>query len=186
MTVGEETLQFHEIDLAAFEQGLNNTALVPRKQIQVCGKTINTPSYDRCLATTSFIGTVALGIAQLVGTKSDKNDCQPEEYHNDKYQYAVRSKGVCQTKASLETIQGAIDRYVDKELDDSICAVQCMKLTRGGDWEGYVVFGAGEYDWEMWLDRCATVGKLGQCQSGGKKYIGVESSDEGFIGDGKA
>lgn len=110
-------------------------------------------------------------IAQLVSSKSDRRVCEPEEYHDPRFQFAVRAKGNCHTSATRATVEGAIDHYIDKKLPDSVCGVQCMKLTHGGDWEGYVVFGAGPYDWEKWLDMCALVSKLGQCEKGGKKYI---------------
>lgn len=106
-----------------------------------------------------------------MSSKSNARDCSAEEFHNEKYQYAVRAKGNCHTTAQRATIEGAIDHYVDEKLPDSVCGVQCMKLTHGGDWEGYVVFGAGTYNWEKWLDMCASVGKLGHCEKGGKKYI---------------
>lgn len=162
---------FHEIDLEAFATGLNNKTLTERKQVEICGKTINLPSFDRCLSSTSLASSVALSVAALLYTKSDKRDCHPEEFHNAEYQYAVRTKGSCHTTAQRPTIEGAMDHWIDEELPPSVCGVHCLKLTHGGNWQGYVVFGAGTYDWEKYLDQCTSVSKLGQCESGGKKYI---------------
>ncbi|KAH9824565.1 hypothetical protein Tdes44962_MAKER04385 [Teratosphaeria destructans] len=167
-------MQYHEIDLAAYEMTSNNTtqALEARKQVKVCGKTFEV-SFDRCLSVGSFMSSIAFGVASLVSAKSDGATCTAESFENNNYQYAVRAKGNCHTTAQRETIEGAIEHYMDKEVPDSVCGVQCMKLTHGGNWQGYVVWGAPDYDWKKYLDMCATVNTLGHCESGGSKYIGV-------------
>lgn len=163
-------MQFHEIDLEAFELGLNDKDLSKRTQIKVCGTGINV-TFERCMSILAFGSSIALGTAGILYVHSENRVCYPEEFHDPDYQYAVMTKGNCHTTAQRSTIQGAIDHYIDKEMPKSTCGVQCMKLTHGGNWEGYVVFGAGTYDWEHYLDMCASISKLGQCESGGKKYI---------------
>lgn len=66
---------------------------------------------------------------------------------------------------------GALLHYASTEMTDSICGVHCLKQTHGGDWEGYVVFGAPTYNWEKYLDQCSSVAKYGQCRKGGKMYV---------------
>jgi hypothetical protein len=166
-----EAIMFHEIDLEAFETGLSNKTLTERKQVKVCGKTLVIPSFDRCLASTSLAGTIGLGVAGLLYSKSSNNDCSAEELDTPDYQYAVRTTGKCHTTAQRTTIEGALDHYIDEEMPPNVCGVHCLKLTDGGNWQGYVVFGVGNYNWEKYLDQCAQVGKLGHCESGGKKYI---------------
>lgn len=150
---------------------INNT-LHERTQVKVCGFEISIPSFDRCIALSSLVGTVALRIAQTVTSSSKESDCSAQQFHNEKYQYAVRSKGNCSNTASRQTVEGALIHFLELELPDSVCGLQCVRLTHGGGgWEGYVVFGAGNYDWEKWLDQCFAVTKFGECQSGGKKYV---------------
>ena len=165
-------MQFHDLDLDAYEKtGMTNTTLSARREITVCGATIHVSTSD-CLAGVSLLGTTALGIANLVYSKSQDRTCTPEEFDNVNYQYAVRAMGNCHTTAQRETIEGAIDHYISENFDDSVCGVQCMRLTHGRDWQGYVVFGKPDYDWKRYLNMCATVTKIGHCESGGKKYVG--------------
>lgn len=165
-------MEYHEVDLDLYEQtGSFDTPLEERKQVEICGKTINL-NYDRCLSTGAFGSSIAFGVAGLVYTASQNRKCTAQEFDNSNYQYAVRAKGNCHTTAQRNTIEGAIDHYIDTQIPESACGVRCMKLTHGGNWQGYVVFGAPTYDWEKYLDQCAAVSKLGHCTSGGKKYVG--------------
>lgn len=138
-------MPYHEIDLDAFELGLTNTTLSERLQIQVCGATIEL-AFDRFLAMGAFGLSLATGIANLVFANSDDRSRTAKEFHDPDYQYAAMAEGNCHTTAQRNTIQGAIDHYIDKEIPKSACGVQCMNLTHGGNWEGEVVFGAGTYD----------------------------------------
>lgn len=165
-------MQYHEIDLDAYEKtGMTNSTLHERKQVEICGVKFQVTGTG-CLTVASIGSSMALGIANLVYTKSQSRTCTPQEFDNVNYQYAVRAKGNCYTTAQRETIEGAIDHYIDENFDTRMCGVQCMKLTHGGNWQGYVVFGKPDYDWRYYLDMCASVSKLGHCESGGKKYVG--------------
>lgn len=114
------------------------------------------------------VSLAALITSTVMSGSGGDGACTAVEYHDDRYQYAVQAQGTCQTSAQRETVLGALLHYADKELPDSICGLHCMRLTLGGDWEGYVVFGAPTYDWDYYLQRCRSVGQYGQCESGGR------------------
>lgn len=165
-------MEYHELDLDLYERtGSFDTPLEERKQVNVCGKVFDI-KYDRCLATGAFGASIAFGVANLLYTNSQNRQCTPEEFDNKDYQYAVRATGKCHTDAQRNTIEGAIDHYIDEKVPSTTCGVRCMQLTHGGQWRGYVVFGAPTYDWEKYLAKCANVAQIGQCVSGGKKYVG--------------
>lgn len=94
--------------------------------------------------------------------------CTAVDYHDERYQYAVRAGGNCQSSIQRAIVTDALVQYVEQDTPDTVCGVQCLKLTRGGRWEGYVAFGAPTYDWEKYLDHCFSVSKLGQCKEGAK------------------
>lgn len=140
-------MQYHKIDLDAYENtGMINATLSERKQVEVCGVKLQVTGTG-CLTVAGIATSMAFGIANLVSSKSDKRTCTPEEFDNGNYQYAVRAKGHCHTTAQRETIAGAIDLYIDEDFNTRMCGVQCMKLTHGGNSQGYVVFGEPDYDW---------------------------------------
>lgn len=150
-------MPFHEIDLTAFEKiGIISKEVEKSEAMKLCGTSLDKFS-DRCFDGADALGTNTEEIAQIFTRMSDKNACMPVEYHDDRYQYAVRVEDSCRTSAQHVGIIEVLSLYADKHLSDRVCGVQCMRLTHSGDWEGYVVFGASEYDWEYYLDRCVSM-----------------------------
>lgn len=162
---------YHEIDLEAYEKtGETGLALSERRKVKICGFEFHVTGMG-CITLAGVGVSMGLGIGNLVDKMSKQRTCSPQEFDNINYQYAVRAKGNCHTTAQRDTIQGAILHYLNENFNESTCGVQCMKLTHGAQWEGYVVFGKPNYDWSYYLDKCSDISKLGHCEKGGKKYV---------------
>ncbi|KAF2502903.1 hypothetical protein BU16DRAFT_521551 [Lophium mytilinum] len=70
----------------------------------------------------------------------------------------------CDSTAQLETIAGAMNKFLSSQ-NDSICGVKCIKMDHGGTWRGYVTIGtAGE---DLTSYHCGSSFSFGSCDSGG-------------------
>lgn len=110
---------------------------------------------------------MAVVVAQHKNAQSGKQPYSTEMFPHSECQFAVRAKGKCVPTATRSKAESALGQYVDWRLSGPVCAVRCIRLTGGGNWEGYMAFRSETYDWEGWLERCSSVGKTGVC--GGKQ-----------------
>ncbi|KAJ0141878.1 Uncharacterized protein HZ326_15280 [Fusarium oxysporum f. sp. albedinis] len=83
--------------------------------------------------------------------------------------YRYRSTGRhCDTTAEQETIAGAIEHHI-KNHGHKICGTQCLELTHGGTWHGYLLIGpASNFDHKAY---CGPEVSFKHCDSGGKGDI---------------
>lgn len=71
----------------------------------------------------------------------------------------------CDTTAEQETIAGAIEHHI-KNNGHKICGTQCLELTHGGTWHGYLLIGpASNFDHKAY---CGPKVSFKHCDSGGK------------------
>ncbi|KAF4418917.1 hypothetical protein FACUT_11638 [Fusarium acutatum] len=71
----------------------------------------------------------------------------------------------CDTTAEQETIAGAIERHI-KRHGHKICGTECLNLTHGGTWYGYLLIGpADKFDHSA---ECGPEISFKHCDSGGK------------------
>ncbi|KAF5685607.1 hypothetical protein FCIRC_3393 [Fusarium circinatum] len=80
--------------------------------------------------------------------------------------YRYHSNGRhCDTTAEQETIAGAIKRHI-KRHGHKICGTECLNLTHGGTWDGYLLIGpADKFDDSA---ECGPEISFQHCDSGGK------------------
>ena len=49
--------------------------------------------------------------------------------------------GNCDTTAELETISGAIEHHLKTVENGQLCSTDCLDLTHGGTWNGFLLIG---------------------------------------------
>ena len=173
------------IDLAKFEEradGLSERSLEKRLNVDICtantaraGKYFAAPEQDQtanassigvCVSVAAFTAQVALGIAGLVKSDSDANDCTEHSGSIDGVTWKVYATGRnCDTTAQLKTIQGAMTEYLDAQ-NNNVCGVHCLKLTHSGTFAGYVTIAPAGTSLDSFY--CGQSNSFGDCVSGGK------------------
>lgn len=173
------------IDLANFEEradGLSERSLEKRVNIDICtasaaraGKyfaapeqdqTANTSSIGVCVAISAVVAQVSLGIAGLVKSDSNAHDCSEHSGSIDGVTWKVYATGRnCDTTAQLDTIQGAVTKYLEKQ-NKNVCGVHCLKLSHGGTFTGYVTLAPAGTSLDGYY--CGQYNSFGDCVSGGK------------------
>lgn len=150
----------------------------PRRRLQIKLHANNFPAHKGiqgtaeagvCIAVTSFLLTLALGIASQVKSDSKANDCTEHTGAIDGVHWSVYAEGRnCDTTAQLDTIAGAIAVYLRKQ-NSSVCGTHCIRMDHGGTWNGYVTLApAGQNIDNFYCGRAYT---FGQCGSGGNGDI---------------
>lgn len=170
-TNGTHEMTIMSIDLNEFENNASNaSALEKRKDVKLCGYTFKVTT-TRCTSWGGLgisIGAFAVSAASSFKGSSNSNDCGIEEYTLNNFDYAIAATGRnCDTTAQRATIEGAIEKYLRQNNPSSFCNVQCYHLTHGGTWNGYLVFGAANYDLNYYATQCEALTKSGTCVSGG-------------------
>ncbi|OJJ64727.1 hypothetical protein ASPSYDRAFT_26707 [Aspergillus sydowii CBS 593.65] len=102
---------------------------------------------------------IARTLGTMIKEKSNDHDCSSFTATLDKFEFEYYATGRnCDTTAEQGTIAGAIYHFIHSVLDDNICNAQCMKLTHGGTWTGWLSLGpsgslkkAKIRDWEVTL-----------------------------------
>lgn len=181
----KQTHHTAQIDLANFEEradGLSERSLEKRLNVNICtvdvahaGKYFAAPEQDQtankssigvCVAVGAVIAQVAFGIAGLVKSDSNAHDCTAHQASIDNVTWRVYATGRnCDTTAQLETIQGAVTKYLEKQ-DKKVCGVHCLKLSHGGTYVGYLTIAPTGQSLDKYY--CGEAYKFGDCVSGGK------------------
>lgn len=155
-------LENHEVGNTTYLAERSN--LEKRTAINVCVKDLT--NLAQCVAIGSAVSGVAIAIAALIKTDSNNNDCSVHKGSYDNINYQVSATGNnCDTTAQQSTISGAINNFISTVDTNNICGVQCLQLTHGGTWSGYVLIGASSYDLNSYS--CDLAGTFGNCASGG-------------------
>ncbi|KAI1398104.1 hypothetical protein F4819DRAFT_498976 [Hypoxylon fuscum] len=115
-----------------------------------------------------LLGGAGLGasLAGLIKGGSNANDCQLHVAALDGISFTFRAEGRnCDTTAEQKTIQGAINNFID-DVKSTLCGVDCLQLSHGGTWTGYVTIAAEGYDASNFY--CGAQNSWPTCGSGGK------------------
>ncbi|KAJ5876507.1 uncharacterized protein N7529_002091 [Penicillium soppii] len=84
------------------------------------------------------VSAIAGGIKEL----SNQHDCRVMSGSINGISWSYHSMGAhCDTTAQLDTIAGAIKKYLDKSEHYKVCGTQCLRLEHGGTWNGWLKFG---------------------------------------------
>lgn len=173
------------IDLANFEEradGLSERSLEKRRVVDICiasaargGKDFAAPEQDQtanassigvCVSIVAVSAQIVLGIAGLLKGDSDANDCTEHSASIDGVNWKVYASGNnCDTTAQLNTIQGAVTKYLEAQ-NNNICGVHCLKLSHGGTYTGYVTIAPAGTSLDSFY--CGEYSSFGNCVSGGK------------------
>lgn len=173
------------IDLANFEEradGLSVRSLEKRRNVDICtasaaraGKYFAAPAQDQtanassigvCVAIGAVTAQIALGIAALLKSDSNAHDCTAHSASIDGVTWKVYATGRnCDTTAQLNTIQGAVTKYLEKQ-NKKVCGVHCLKLSHGGTYNGYVTIAPAGTPLDGYY--CGEFNAFGNCVSGGK------------------
>ena len=81
------------------------------------------------------------------------------------YRYQANGKN-CDTTAEQATIAGAIEHHLQTVNNGVICNTECLDLTHGGTWDGYLLIGpANNFDSSVY---CGPSLSFNTCTNGGK------------------
>lgn len=155
----------HMIDLESYETN-GTMAVTKRTDVKVC-TSLDPANVGACVAVVGTVSAIAIGIAGLLKSDSNSNDCGTHTGSLDGVNYSVYATGNnCDTTAQLGTISGALNNFIATVDENTICGVQCLKLTHGGTWSAYVLLGQSSYNLNNYS--CDLAGTFGSCASGGE------------------
>ncbi|EME40036.1 hypothetical protein DOTSEDRAFT_74790 [Dothistroma septosporum NZE10] len=87
------------------------------------------------------------------------------------FRYQANGKN-CDTTAEEATIQGAIAYHLSTVDNGQLCATECLDLTHGGTWDGYLLIGpTNSFDSSAYCGPQLTKDMFSKCSSGGKKDV---------------
>ena len=139
-------------------------ALEKRRQVGVCEAIIVTAS---CIAIKNELKSYVLYMANVIKDLSNQRSCGTftSQVGNVKFRYHANGKN-CDTTAEQATIAGAIENHLKKN-GGRLCATECLDLTHGGTWDGFLLIGpSNSFEANRY---CGPTLNFGQCTSGGKK-----------------
>lgn len=147
--------------------------LSKRTDVRTC---LGSSKTANCLALGSLLVSLSIGVANLVYTKSQSKSCTDtgvQEWSQDGdtvyYRYHATGRN-CDTTAELSTIAGSIEKWFKKENSGKVCGFQCLSLTHGGTWTGYVSVGTNQ-DLIKYTSCNQNTGSFSSCESGGKNDL---------------
>lgn len=147
------------------EVPINSTsALERRKDVTVCEYIGAAAS---CLVIASNTYQLVNYLANVIRSAAANQSCGKftGTYLNVKYRYQANGKN-CDTTAEQDTIAGAIDHHLKTVDNNELCATECLDLTHGGTWDGYLLIGPGDsFEDSMY---CGPTLDFDNCSSGGK------------------
>ncbi|KAK7016303.1 hypothetical protein R3P38DRAFT_2993844 [Favolaschia claudopus] len=144
----------------------NSTDVAGRRNVDYC--IASAAQTGNCIQAAAFLSAIGIGIASILKSDSDNNDCTVHSGGVDGVTWTVNATGEngaqCDTSAELKTIAGAIDVYLRAQ-NMSVCGVHCIRLTHGGTYSGYVTLAAPNMNPNTFY--CGSAYTFGQCGSGG-------------------
>ncbi|CAM9022542.1 unnamed protein product [Wickerhamomyces anomalus] len=128
---------------------------------------------DDCMVSVAAVLNTAASFADLIFKA--KGGCKGTNGHVEeidadgrqvylKYEAAGES---CKTTARRSTIEGAVEKWINKQNDGKICQFQCIELSHGGHWRGYVGFGTNQNAVKYTKCDSSTGGYAYACEKGG-------------------
>ncbi|KAJ2979101.1 hypothetical protein NQ176_g3452 [Zarea fungicola] len=183
---GNIVFGFSDLDLGYFEENgdlrpnttnmlamnYNSTDLIARKNDHVCAANVGGGWQSHCYGWVGAAGTIgifATNLANTIITASQNHECG---YYTDYYgplSVAIHTDAPnCHTTSQRATIEGAITKWIHKNLPYGSCNVQCIHIDHYGNWHGYIAFGDLNDNINKVLETCISVHQEGNCVSGGK------------------
>ncbi|KAK2674377.1 hypothetical protein RAB80_009361 [Fusarium oxysporum f. sp. vasinfectum] len=161
---------YHLEDFESEDFESEDSALEKRRHVTVCERIITITSH--CVIIGGAIKDGILQISAAIKHASNVKTCSTFIGHagpNSNLFYRYRSTGRhCDTTAEQETIAGAIEHHI-KNHGHKLCGTQCLELTHGGTWHGYLLIGpASNFDHKAY---CGPEVSFKHCDSGGKGDI---------------
>ncbi|EXM19552.1 hypothetical protein FOTG_12408 [Fusarium oxysporum f. sp. vasinfectum 25433] len=160
---------YHLEDFESEDFESEDSALEKRRHVTVCERIITITSHCVIIG-----GAIKLTWRSGAAIKHASNvkTCSTFIGHagpNSNLFYRYRSTGRhCDTTAEQETIAGAIEHHI-KNHGHKLCGTQCLELTHGGTWHGYLLIGpASNFDHKAY---CGPEVSFKHCDSGGKGDI---------------
>ncbi|KAE8155251.1 hypothetical protein BDV25DRAFT_134998 [Aspergillus avenaceus] len=144
-----------------------NVELVARTPIKACAYISATAA---CFAISKDLYHFAKTLGGGIKALSDQHNCAHSTGTIDNIRYDYYASGRnCDTTAQINTIAGAIYKYIDKIEHGNICGTQCVRLDHGGTWKGWLRMGhASSYNDKAY---CGPGLNFDSCISGGNNDI---------------
>ncbi|KAF5724847.1 hypothetical protein FMUND_403 [Fusarium mundagurra] len=148
-----------------------DSALEKRRNVRVCERILAVTS--QCIVIGNALKDGIIQISSAIKHASNVQTCTtftgragPGGNLFYRYHETCQSNGRhCDTTAEQETIAGAIERHI-KRHGHKICGTECLNLTHGGTWNGYLLIGpADKFDHNV---ECGPEISFQHCDSGGK------------------
>lgn len=152
-------------DVSIAEVNGTETALVKRKQVKVCQALGRAAS---CIGMESGVHRICDSIATRIKDLSNAHDCVTVTGSISGVSYRYYANGAnCDTTAERSTIAGAIEHHIKHVNGAKLCQTECLDLTHGGTWNGYLLIGpTNGFDSSKY---CGPNLGFGSCDAGGKK-----------------
>ncbi|QPC77963.1 hypothetical protein HYE68_008715 [Fusarium pseudograminearum] len=145
-----------------------DSSLQERTNVRVC----EYPSVQHlanCVAIVSSLQSMGIALGNAIKTLSKSNSCETVSgtAGNGKVKYRYYATGRhCDTTAEASTIAGAIEHHLKHVSGGKLCRTECLDLTHGGTWNGYLLIGpASKFESDMY---CGPKLPFTSCDSGGK------------------
>jgi hypothetical protein len=140
-------------------------SLVKRQQVKVCQALGAAAS---CIGMGDSVHQICDGIARKIKDLSNERDCGTVAGSIGSVTYRYHSEGQnCDTTAAQYTIAGAIEYHIKHVNNVKLCQTECLDLTHGGTWNGYLLIGPSNgFDSSKY---CGPKLGFGNCDAGGKK-----------------
>ncbi|KAM0721938.1 hypothetical protein Q7P37_002863 [Cladosporium fusiforme] len=148
------------------ELSLDENDLFKRRNVDICTRDSGRAAV--CVGIAQLFSTLTIAIATNVKSSSG-GECEEHSGALDNVHWRVYATGknghVCGTTAQLKTIEGAIAKYL-RDVDKRVCGVQCIRMTHGGTWTGYVTLSPDSISLDDYY--CGKQYTFGDCLSGGE------------------
>jgi hypothetical protein len=139
--------------------------LEKRRQVGICEALIVAAA---CISIKNEIVSTVSYLANVIDDLSNRRSCGTftGSVGSIAFRYYANGKN-CDTTAEQKTIAGAIEHHLKTKDDSQVCGMDCLDLTHGGTWDGFLLIGpVDHFDASVY---CGPTLDFGKCSSGGKK-----------------
>jgi hypothetical protein len=153
--------------LVISEINTTDISLAKRQSVRVCQALGAAAS---CFVIGANLYHLSTTIAKNIKDLSDQRSCGTftASMGGVTYRYHANGKN-CDTTAEEATIAGAIEHHIKNVNGGKLCATECLDLTHGGTWDGFLLIGPRDgFDSSKY---CGPKLSFGSCDSGGKNDL---------------
>ncbi|GIC94645.1 uncharacterized protein Aud_001974 [Aspergillus udagawae] len=125
---------------------------------------------NACLGIGSYVVGWAKSMAQIIKDLSNNHDCGVIDgtYRDIRYVFYASGRN-CDTTSQQDTIAAAINKYMQKVDNGNLCHTECLRITHGGTYSGWLKVGPKNSFKENAY--CGTHLNFDHCISGGNNDI---------------